>query len=313
MIYRKRGHVVRWENGTLVRVAERGIAIEEGELFECRPDDAGEAPIVDETRVIEAARAVREAAGEIAIERLIVVEGVAEHEYGEHPSSAFGTFSPQRVEKAERGGVAFSPPQRGEGARSADEGCSVRTWIEHTQRIHLSLIRARTRALLDLGSFDVSGIARVADALTRLEDIERDPPPRLRLAPNVTAALLPTLAGIAPPNVRLVQTATGVDGYGAPIVEATESWPNAYRPSYRVRPVRMPMHLRLECDVTEIERDRPVAVALLAPVSSVLRVLIDDGTRAWPSTVRITRIDAVSGERSWYPYGGGSFGAEMML
>ena len=44
MIYRKCGNVVRWENGTLVRVAERGIAIEEGELFECRPDDAGEVP-----------------------------------------------------------------------------------------------------------------------------------------------------------------------------------------------------------------------------------------------------------------------------
>ena len=30
MIYRKRGSVVRWENGTLVRVAESGMAIEEG-------------------------------------------------------------------------------------------------------------------------------------------------------------------------------------------------------------------------------------------------------------------------------------------
>jgi len=69
----------------------------------------------------------------------------------------------------------------------------------------------------------------------------------------------------------------------------------------------------IECDVTEIESDRPVAVALLAPVSSVLRVLIDDGKRAYPSTVRIARIDAVSNERTWYPYGAGSFGAEMML
>jgi hypothetical protein len=75
----------------------------------------------------------------------------------------------------------------------------------------------------------------------------------------------------------------------------------------------MPLQLRLECDVTEIERDRPIAVALLAPVTSVLRVLIDDGERAYPSTVRVARIDAVSNERIWYPYGGGSFGAEMML
>jgi hypothetical protein len=271
MIYRKRGRVVRWENRTLVRVAERGLAIEEGALFECRPEHRGDVPVVDETRVLEAVRAVREAAGEIAIERLLVVEGIAEHEYGE------------------------------------------RTWTDHTERIHLSLTRARTRALLDLGTFDVADVTRIANALARLDDVEREAPPRLRLAPNVTAALLPTLVGIAPPNVRIVQTADGVDGYGVPIIETTGSWPNAYRPSYRVRPVRMPMQLRLECDVTEIERDRPIAVALLAPVSTVLRVLVDDGRRAYPSTVRISRIDAVSAERSWYPYGGGSFGAEMML
>jgi len=174
-------------------------------------------------------------------------------------------------------------------------------------------MRGRIRALLDLGSFETTDVARVATALARAEDVERDAPPRLRLAPNVTAALLPTLVGLAPPNVRLLQTAGGVDGYGRPIVEASGPWPNVYRPSYRVRPVRMPMQLRLECDVTEIEEDRPVAVALLAPVSSVLRVLIEEGRRAYPSTVRITRIDAVSDRRTWYPYGGGSFGAEMML
>lgn len=189
----------------------------------------------------------------------------------------------------------------------------IRPTHETTRRIHLSLTRARMRALLDLGSFDVSDVMRVAAALARADSVERDAPPRLRLAPNVTAALLPTLIGIAPPNVRLVQTAGGVDGYGAPIVESSGPWPNAYRPSYRVRPARMPMQLRLECDVTEIERDRPLAVAMLAPVSSVLRLLIDDGKRAYPSTVRLARIDAVSNERTWYPYGAGSFGAEMML
>ena len=38
MIYRKRGSVVRWENGTVIRVTESGVAIEEGERFECHPD-----------------------------------------------------------------------------------------------------------------------------------------------------------------------------------------------------------------------------------------------------------------------------------
>lgn len=272
MIYRKRGSVVRWENGTLVRVAERGVAIERDELFECWPDDTCEALELDEVRVLAAVDAVREAVSEVEIERLIVVEGVAEHEYGE------------------------------------------RIWHESTQRIHLSLSRDHTRALVDLGTFDVADVTRVASAMRRASASEREAPPRLRLAPNVTAALLPSLVNLAPPNVRIVQTAGGIDGYGNEIIEAaTGPWPNAYRPSYRVRPLRMPLQLRIECDVTEIERDRPIAVALLAPVGPQLRVLVDDGERAYPSTVRIARIDAAGSERIWYPYGGGSFGAEMML
>jgi hypothetical protein len=276
MIYRKRGSVVRWENGTLLRVSERGIAVEEGESFECRPEPGEALSPLDSTAVLDAVRAVQSATGGVEIERLIVSEGVAQHEYGE------------------------------------------RRWSEQTRRVHLSLIRARTRVLLDLGSFDIKDVARVADALQRVESRERDAPPRLRLAPNVTAALLPVLIGIAPPNVCLWQTAGGVDGCGNEIVEARDAWPNWYRPSYRVRPQRMPQRLRLECDVTAIDRDGPIAVAILAPPELIdgrllLHVLIDDGPRVYPSTVRLTRIDAVSDERIWYPYGGGSFGAEMML
>jgi hypothetical protein len=80
----------------------------------------------------------------------------------------------------------------------------------------------------------------------------------------------------------------------------------------------MPLQLRLTCDVQEIDRDRPLAMALLGPVQLtddglMLRALIEDGARAFPATVRISRIDAVAAATTWYPYGGGSFGAEMML
>lgn len=278
MIYRKRGGVVRWENGALVRVSESGVAFEKEELFECHPESSGDLPIIDERDVIEAAHAVQRvaSAADVAIERLIVTDGVAEHE------------------------------------------CDDKRWQERARRMHVSFVRAHTRAILDLGSFEMKDVVRVANVLARADDVERDAPPRLRLAPNVTAALLPSLVGIAPPNVRLVQTAGGLDGCGEPIVETSEVWPNWYRPSYRVRPTRMPLQLRLECDVTTSDTDRPRAVALLAPVSIinselVLRVLIDDRHRAFPATVRVARIDAVSNERTWYPYGGGSFGAEMML
>lgn len=271
MIYRKRGSVARWENGTLVRVTESGVAIEEGESFECYPEAT--ARIVESTsrRVVEIAEAIQAmVAPPVVIERLIVSDGIAEHE------------------------------------------CDGRTWTEESQRVHLSLVHRDVRALVD----SAADVPRIADALARIAP-ERQAPPRLRLAANVTAALLPELVGLAPPNIELWQTGGGIDGKGNPIEEArveSEPWPNWYRPSYRVRPLRMPLNLRIECDVAEIDRDRPIAVALLAPVEGlVLRVLVDDGTCSFPASVRITRIDAVAHERTWYPYGGGSFGAELML
>lgn len=258
MIYRKRGSVVRWENGTLIRVSESGVAIEEGDYFECFPDGRTMDLAVPDIHPPD-----------VQCERLIISHGVAEHE------------------------------------------CDGRTWSETTQRVHASLTNSRVRALID--STTLEELPHIGEALARIEP-ERDAPPRIRLAPNVTAALLPALIGLAPPNVRLIQTAIGVDGYGHPVIETDRDWPNFYRPSYRVRPVRMPLHLRLECDVTTIDEDRPRAIALLAPVDSlVLRVLIEDRQRVYPATVRVTRIDAVSDVRTWYPYGGGSFGAELML
>ena len=278
-IYRKRGSVTRWENGTLVRVTESGAAREEGDLFECWPEERPpiEAPRSDLAAI---AASVRNAVPPgVAIERLILTEGAAEHELGDT------------------------------------------RWRDETRRLHVSLTHGGVRALIDLGTFDVDEITRVAAVLARCDTAPRPAPPRLRLAPAVTAALLPSLAGLAPPNVTLLQTAGGVDGNGEPIVDVSidtpverEPWPNWYRPSYRVRPMRRPLNLRLECDVKEIDPSRPLAVALVAPVDGlVLRVLVDDGGRAYPAAVRITRIDAVGGARTWYPYGSGSFGAEMML
>jgi hypothetical protein len=305
MIYRKRGSVARWENETLVRVAESGLAIERDELFECHPETSGDVPRIDESHVIDAAHAVQDVAADagVAIERLIVIEGIAEHFWSAAAAAAAFVCDSAAHEHTKAAAAATALQN---------------TSTEHTRRVHLSLTRGRTRAILDLGSFDLEDVVRVADVLARADETEREAPARLRLAPNVTAALLPSLIGISPPNVRLVQTAGGVDGCGEPIGEAIEAWPNRYRPSYRVRPVRMPLQLRLECDVTAIDADRARAVALLAPVTVVhgqlvLRVLVADGDRAFPSTVRVARVDAVSDQRTWYPYGGGSFGAEMML
>jgi hypothetical protein len=273
--YRKTGSAVRWEHDTLVRVNESGWAIEEGELFRCMPE-----------RVAEPSS--RPAVGETWV--LDTVAGIRA-----------AVPAPVNIERLiVSHGIA-------------EHRCGGRVWSDETTRIHLSMTRGNRRALVDLRDFDGS-IARIAGALARCGENERDAPARLRLAPNVSAALIPSLIGLAPPNVELWQSAGGVDGKGLPIEEAREQWPNWYRPSYRVRPARGPLNVRVECGVREIEEDRPIAVALLAPVEGlVLRALIEDRKRVYPSTVRVTRIDAVARETTWYPYGGGSFGAEMML
>jgi hypothetical protein len=273
--YRKRGSVVRWENGRVISVTENGLAIEDGGRFECRPAGGERLSALDPARIQHDASSIQAlAGGPVAIERLVIIEGRAEHRFG------------------------------------------AAQWSDETRRVHLSLTHGHHRALLDFEDADLRTIESVARALGRCEPNERPSPPRLRLAPNVTAALLPALSGTAPPNVRLLQTGGGLDGKGASIEEAVAGppWPNWYRPTYRIRPVKKPFNLRLECGVTEVDRDRPLALALLAPPAGlVARLLVEDGQHAYPVTTRITRIDAVSEQRVWYPYGAGSFGAEMML
>jgi hypothetical protein len=196
----------------------------------------------------------------------------------------------------------------------AEHECNGVRWREETRRLHMAITHKHHRLLIDQAAFDSDDVERIAAPLLRI-GAERDAPPRIRLAPNVTAALLPHLVGVAPPNVRLMQSGGGLDGNGEEIREtAGPPWPNVFRPSYRIRPVRMPLNLRLECDVDFIDRDVPEAVALLAPVAGLmLRVLVVDRHRVYPSTIRVNRIDAVGRDRAWYPYGAGAFGSEIML
>jgi hypothetical protein len=181
-------------------------------------------------------------------------------------------------------------------------------WSERTRRLHLSMIGRRERAMVDLGSFDLEEIRPIAEAMARIGD-EREPPPRIRLAPNVTAALLSSLIGI----VEVIQTAAPFDGKGQPIEEHRPPWLNWYRPSYRIRPTRMPFHLRA-VPFGDIERDAVGAIALLAPVErNIARVLCVEGLDVFPATIAITTVTAVGEPLGWYPYGAGVFGAEMMI
>jgi hypothetical protein len=185
-------------------------------------------------------------------------------------------------------------------------------WTEESRRVHISLATPLLRALIDLASFDVEIVGAVADALARAGD-ERTAPKRVRLAPNVSAALLPSLIG----ELAMEQTGGGFDGRGQPIETRAithDAPPNWYRPGYAVRPVRAWINIRA-LPFGRIDPETPLAVALIEPVhGTMLRVLCVDGSDVFPTTIDASHIAAVSrAEPVWYPYAAGSFGVEMML
>ena len=70
--------------------------------------------------------------------------------------------------------------------------------------------------------------------------------------------------------------------------------PNWYRPGYAVRPVRAWLNIRA-LPFGSIDGSAPLAVALLAPVEgTILRVLCIDGRRCLPAMLDANRIAAVS-------------------
>jgi hypothetical protein len=276
-IYRKRGRAAICSNGQTVLVSEAGEAFERDGLFSVRP--------------------LREnvdlpALGSAEVEK--VAKQIEE-------------MVPRKL-KIERLIVTHG---------LASHELAGLEWSDDSRRIHLALSSpSGVRVVVDRGDFDCAEIERIAAALARVGG-HREEPPRIRLAPNVTAALLPMLVGLAPPNVELRQRGEGVDGHGRAIVEGRlqgAPWPNWYRPSYRVKPDNVPMNLELRCAVRQIDQNLPRAIALLAPVTDLtMRVLIEDGSRVSTATIRVSRISAVGLAGQWYPYGAGAFGAEAML
>jgi hypothetical protein len=277
-VYRKRGRVVRYENGTVVRVDEAGEAREIGGEFWAEPALLRARGENEELGADECEAAVRDGSRSalaltgqygVRLERIVVSEGIVEHELGAH------------------------------------------RWRERFRRIHLSLARGSHRALLDLSGFDEEIVAEVARGLASLQG-ERVLT-GVQLAPNVTAALLPGLAG----SVDLEQMPADHDGYGEPIarrsVVVAAAPPNWYRPSYRIRPVRAWHNVRA-VPFGALDHAAPRALALLAPPEKgMLRVLCRDGESAFAATVAVTSIRAVGEAVRWYPYAAGTCGAEMLL
>jgi hypothetical protein len=268
--YRKTGRVVRRENDWLVRVEEAGQAVEDAGIFTCEPiGDRKSDLTVDTDAVNEAADAIaRLVRPPLILERLIVSEGVAEHEFGET------------------------------------------RWTDRTRRVHVAVTHAPHRALIDLADFSFGVIERVVAALPRIRGSRTVD--RVRLAPNVGAALLPALAG----QIAMQQWAAPHDGKGgwiANVPVSEELPPNWFRPSYRSRPRRAWFHLRVE-PLDEIDRDLPEAIALLGPIHDrTMYLLGTHGDDVFAATVPMRSIAGAAPAAEWYPYAAGCFGAELVM
>jgi len=283
MTYRKVGRVVRYENGILISVSESGEAFEEDGVFHARPAVEGTA----QTRVSVPHSAGADLDSFVAKTQANVAQTLLSVRSG-------------RIERF----IA--------SAGTAIHETNGSKWTEESRRVHISLVSPPLRALIDLASFDVEIVTTVADVLARAGG-ERDAPKRLRLAPNVSAALLPSLIG----ELAMEQSGGGFDGHGRPIETRAvthDAPPNWYRPGYAVRPVRAWMNIRA-LPFGRVDPEVPLAIALLEPVHGTsLRVLCIDGGDVFPATIDASHIAAVSrAEPVWYPYAAGSFGAEMML
>jgi hypothetical protein len=187
------------------------------------------------------------------------------------------------------------------------EGVSIHeidgvTWTEHTRRLHLAVVHAPFRMLIDQASFDVddSLLATFARVSGR-----REAPPRMTLAPRVAAAVLHALP------VALAQRAgEHPDGYGQPVeTRAAEGEPpNWYRPSYRVRPVRAWFNLSA-LPFGILDDAAPRAIARLDGDD----VLVLDGAEAYAAPLRPGRVVAVGAAAEWYPFGAGVWGSDVLI
>jgi len=185
-------------------------------------------------------------------------------------------------------------------------------WVEETKRLHVSLVARQHRVLIDLATFDAAHVHTIASILSRVGKFE-PAPERLRLAPSVSAALLPFALG----DLAMEQRGSGRDGDGWLIETRAVTAglpPNRYRPSYAIRPVPA-WHNVLAFPFGRIDDSAPLAVGLLSRAhGSELHVLCVDIDEIFSTTITAPVVTAVSDEEpSWYPYAAGSFGAVMML
>jgi hypothetical protein len=297
--YRKSGVAIRlerWRNRrALVRLEEHGVAEEEGRLFRCSSSGEPLSPLAlpDEAPLLEMEEAI--ATGASGLERLTIVSGRAVH------------------------------------------SCGTRQWEDVHVRVHVALVASGRRVLLDAGGtgsadIDTDLILGVGSAVRACSGAHASG--AVRLHPSVSAQIWPALIlsfaqRPAPSPLTLEQgehPGYGIDGVGQPIqrfplfdgksVTNAERWPNRFRPSYRVRPLRAAFHLRAELPVAETLPEREAIGTTTPLVVSEGRVrgelLCRDGALV-KLDAAISDLRRGGREERWYPYAAGSWGAEIAV
>lgn len=313
-IYRKDGWTSRLERTSRseawIVLSESGIAEMEGDSFTSKCTSQAPLPRPQGSRVrFLAGRVSNEVPAEARISRLTITEGRADH----HAESVDGE----------------------------------KDWSETFGRIHLAVSAGPLRTTIDRGgaslaSVDPAEIRILTSALAGARSLPAPIISNVRLAPAVTARIIrelvdaELLGGLAT-GVQIVQMDHEdypYDGWGLPInpIVLTEKSADitkgivggAYRPTYRLPPMVIPLHVRLvgmsnplDVDLRAIEVLEPFVVtprrltAGLLCLDSESRPLacgVSIDPRTWLASIR-----SVGGDYRWFPYSAGAYGSEIDL
>lgn len=309
--YEKRGASVRIERSgrstSTIVSREHGRATRDRGRF--RAESLGERPLALAPDVAGAAEVARRIGslerGRVAIERMTVAAGFAEH------------------------------------AVSADG--ATRAWDEEVARVHLSLVN-RERALrvaIDLGAerapeLPVDVAAEIAGALATADRAQASFDGLLELAPAVSAALWIFVAHhpalFERSRLRLAQAphpSWPFDGAGRKVESqtVTDATPTSlFRPSFRVSPAPAWHHLRASLrGVGRLRRSAGVrVVAQLTPFRMARAcitagVLAVSGSESFAVTLELPRerfadsIARISRRATWFPLEAGAWGSNTLV
>lgn len=313
-IYRKDGWTSRLERTSRseawIVLSESGIAEMEGNSFTSTCTGQAPLPRPQGSRVRFLARQVsNDVPAEVRISRLTITEGRADH----HVEAVEGN----------------------------------KEWSETFARIHLAVAAGPLRMSIDRGgsslsSIDPAEIRSLTSALAGARSLPASRICNLRLAPAVTARIIRELVdaqllGGLPAGLQVIQMDHEdypYDGWGRPISQIVLSETSedttrgflrdGYRPTYRLPPIVLPLHIRLvgpsdplDIDMRAMEILQPFVVRPDRLTAGLLCLDSENGALACGVSIDPRRwlasIRSVGNDYRWFPYSAGAYGSEIDL